>query len=101
MLFLATMLLCVSQAVLDPNRDPDAAIAYLLDSVQHPQLQQQLHADLLQAAQSICSLRRVDHVRAKLECVAKQSCPQWHADTVGVRMLCTYAGPGTWYIENR
>jgi hypothetical protein len=101
MLLLATTLVCVSQAVIDLSRDPDAAIAYLLESVHHPQLQQQLQADLLQAAQSICSLRRVDHVRAKLECVTKQSCPQWHADTVGVRMLCTYAGPGTWYIENR
>ncbi|WIA20971.1 hypothetical protein OEZ85_005308 [Tetradesmus obliquus] len=89
------------QAVLDLSRGPDAAIAYLLECVQQPQLQQQLQADLLQAAQSISSMRQVDHVRAKLECVTKQSCPQWHADTVGVRMLCTYAGPGTWYIENR
>lgn len=81
--------------------NPDAAISYLLSAVQQPALQQQMHDDLQQAVQQICTEQQTDHVRAKLEVIIKQSCPRFHADTVGIRLLCTYAGPGTWYIENK
>jgi hypothetical protein len=33
--------------------------------------------------------------------VRNTSCPKWHADTVRLRLLCTYAGPGTWFVANR
>lgn len=42
-----------------------------------------------------------ERVRAKLEVLGGTPCPRWHADHVGVRLLVTYAGPGTWYVENR
>lgn len=77
------------------------SLRFSCQAVHQPDLQWQIHTDLQQAVQHISSLRQVDHVRAKLECITHQSCPQFHADTVGVRMLCTYTGPGTWYIENR
>lgn len=80
---------------------PEAATEYLLSAVQQPELQQQLHADLDQAVQLISSTLQLDHVHAKLQLILQQSCPNWHADTVGMRMLATYAGPGTWYIANR
>ena len=28
-------------------------------------------------------------------------CPRWHVDRVPIRMLCTYAGPGTEWLENQ
>jgi hypothetical protein len=88
------------QAVIDISK-PEAATDYLLSAVQQPVLQQQLHADLVQAVQLISTTLQLDHVHAKLQVIQQQSCPNWHADTVGMRMLATYAGPGTWYIANR
>jgi hypothetical protein len=88
------------QAVIDISK-PEAATEYLLSAVQQPALQQQLHADLTQAVQLISTTLQLDHVHAKLQVIRQQSCPNWHADTVGMRMLATYAGPGTWYIANR
>lgn len=42
-----------------------------------------------------------ERVRARLEVLGGTPCPRYHADHVAVRMLVTYAGPGTWYVENR
>ena len=28
-------------------------------------------------------------------------CPRWHVDRVPIRMLCTYTGPGTEWLENQ
>lgn len=89
-----------TQAVLDVQ-EPQAGISKLLSSVRSPSLQQQLQADLNQAVQLFSSTLQLDHLHAKLEVITKQSCPKWHADFVQMRMLCTYAGPGTWCIENR
>lgn len=36
--------------------------------------------------------------RATLEVVTTDSCRKFHQDNVGLRMLCTYAGPGTLWI---
>jgi hypothetical protein len=69
--------------------------------VLQPDLQQQLQQDLSQAVQLVSSTLQLDHVHAKLQIIEQQSCPNWHADTVGMRLLCTYAGPGTWYIANK
>lgn len=80
---------------------PESASEYLLSAVQHPQLQQQLHADLQQAVQLISSTLQLNRVHAKLQIIEQQSCKFWHADSVGMRMLATYAGHGTWYIANR
>eukprot|EP00879_Flechtneria_rotunda_P020279 GHRR01021327.1.p1 GENE.GHRR01021327.1~~GHRR01021327.1.p1 ORF type:complete len:246 (+),score=64.10 GHRR01021327.1:180-917(+) len=90
----------VQQAVIRIDR-PEAAIEYLLSSVQQPQLQQTLQADLTAILQQLSTATQVDHLRAKLEIIPKQSCPKFHADTVGIRCLCSYVGAGTWYIENR
>lgn len=40
-------------------------------------------------------------VHAKLEVLAGTPCPRWHADHVTARLLCTYTGPGTWFVPNR
>jgi hypothetical protein len=88
------------QVVLDVQ-EPQAGISQLTAHVRSPSLQQQLQADLCQAVQLFSSTLQLDHLHAQLEVVTKQSCPKWHADFVKMRMLCTYAGPGTWCIENR
>lgn len=101
---LAALTKCVCcapvQAVIDVGK-PAAASEYLLSAVLQPDLQQLLQQDLSQAVQLVSSTLQLDHVHAKLQIIQQQSCPNWHADTVGMRLLCTYAGPGTWYIANR
>lgn len=82
-------------------QEPQAGISQLTSHVRSPSLQQQLQTDLRQAVQLFRSTLQLDHLHAQLEVVSKQSCPKWHADFVKMRMLCTYAGPGTLCIENR
>lgn len=43
----------------------------------------------------------VDLVNVKLEAVENVRCPKWHADSVGLRLLITYVGQGTFFVENR
>ena len=47
------------------------------------------------------ALAGVDHVEAHLGTVAHDKCRKLHADHVGLRLLCTYSGPGTrWLPES-
>lgn len=49
-----------------------------------------LYADLLGCA----------HVGLRLEVLQQAMCPKFHIDRTGIRMLCTYLGPGTeWLAE--
>ena len=36
--------------------------------------------------------------RLRLEAITGPGCPRWHADAVGLRMLCTYRGAGTQWL---
>lgn len=40
------------------------------------------------------------HVRARFDVVRGDSCRKFHADYVAIRLLVTYAGPGTEWIED-
>lgn len=37
-------------------------------------------------------------VRIRLEAITGRGCHRWHADAVGLRLLCTYRGPGTEWL---
>jgi hypothetical protein len=37
-------------------------------------------------------------VRVRLEALVHDGCKKWHADSVGLRLLCTYRGPGTQWL---
>ncbi|HEY0183972.1 MAG TPA: DUF1826 domain-containing protein [Rhodopila sp.] len=37
-------------------------------------------------------------VRARLEALTHDGCTRWHADAVGLRLLCTYRGGGTEWL---
>lgn len=49
-----------------------------------------LYADLLGAGE----------LGVRLHTLARDMCPRFHVDRVGVRLLCTYAGPATEWLEN-
>jgi hypothetical protein len=37
-------------------------------------------------------------VRVRLEALTHDGCSRWHADAIGLRLLCTYRGPGTEWL---
>jgi hypothetical protein len=37
-------------------------------------------------------------VRLRLEALTHDGCSRWHADAIGLRLLCTYRGPGTEWL---
>lgn len=49
-----------------------------------------LYADLMGA----------EAVGVRLNTLSSDMCPRFHVDRVGVRLLCTYAGPATEWLEN-
>lgn len=75
---------------------PDAALQAL--SHQAP-LTDLLRADISLLAASFTALLGKDRLRIRLEALRGRGCHRWHADAVGLRLLCTYAGPGTEWLD--
>ena len=50
----------------------------------------ELHGDLLGC----------DAVGLRLEVIERAMCPRFHVDRVGIRLLCTYRGPGTEWLDD-
>ncbi|MGF1642291.1 MAG: DUF1826 domain-containing protein [Thiotrichales bacterium] len=40
-------------------------------------------------------------VGVRLEVLERAMCPRFHVDRVGIRLLCTYRGPGTEWLDER
>jgi hypothetical protein len=60
----------------------------------------ELRADIQALVARYAALVGCKRVKASLEVVETDSCRKFHADLVGVRLLCTYAGPGTQWVPN-
>ena len=58
-------------------------------------------ADIVLLAKLFADIAGTRHPRVRLERVEDDGCALFHADTLRLRMLCTYAGPGTQWLENR
>ncbi len=82
-------------------RAGDAALA-LVAPVDDPHLRAWLADDIARIAARFAALLGVDAVEAHLQTVRTDKCRRLHADHVGLRLLCTYSGPGTeWIPESR
>lgn len=57
-----------------------------------------LRRDIIMLAQRFAKLMACDRVRLRLEGIATDACRKIHADYTDVRLITTYAGPGTQYI---
>lgn len=75
---------------------PDAALQALSRQVPLTAL---LRADIRLLAASFTALTGQDRLRIRLEALRGRGCHRWHADAVGLRLLCTYAGPGTEWLD--
>ena len=59
-----------------------------------------LAADIALQAELLAELLDATTIGYRLEVVGKAMCPRLHVDRVGIRMLCTYRGPGTEWVED-
>lgn len=58
-----------------------------------------LAADIALQAEILGELLDAASIGFRLEVVGKAMCPRLHVDRVGIRLLCTYRGPGTEWVE--
>lgn len=59
-----------------------------------------LAADIALLADMLTELLDAETIGYRLEVVGKAMCPRLHVDRVGIRLLCTYRGPGTEWVED-
>lgn len=59
-----------------------------------------LAADMGSLAELLRDLLDCPHIGLRLEVIGKAMCPRFHVDRVGIRLLCTYRGPGTEWIAD-
>ena len=59
----------------------------------------EIAADITALAAAFATIMDLSHVVIRLERVTGDACKRWHADYVSVRMICTYRGSGTQWIE--
>lgn len=60
-----------------------------------------LLTDLDLLAQLYLDLIGCPHIGLRLEVLHGAMCPRFHVDRTGVRLLCTYMGPGTEWLDDR
>lgn len=58
-----------------------------------------LTADVVDLAGRFSAISGREHLRIRFERVEDDGCALFHVDTLPMRMLCTYAGPGTQWVE--
>lgn len=59
-----------------------------------------LAADIMLLAEILSELLDATTIGFRLEVVGKAMYPRLHVDRVGIRLLCTYRGPGTAWVED-
>ena len=59
-----------------------------------------LAADMCNLAELLGDLLDCPRIGLRLEVIGKAMCPRLHVDRVGIRVLCTYRGPGTEWIAD-
>lgn len=57
--------------------------------------------DLSLLREIVCELLGCAAVGLRLARVGRAMCPGWHVDRVGIRLVCTYQGPGTQWIDDQ
>lgn len=76
---------------------PDQAARALLRDMQGDM--HALGADIAMLGRRFAAVTADHAIRLRLEHVADDACRRYHVDSVGLRLLCTYAGPGTEWID--
>jgi hypothetical protein len=64
-----------------------------------PHLHAPFTSDVALLAQSFCTTLAVSRLEVRLEVVTTDSCRKFHADYVSARLITTYVGPGTEWLD--
>ncbi len=57
--------------------------------------------DLSLLCEVVCELLGCSEVGLRLARMGRAMCPGWHIDRVGIRLVCTYQGPGTHWLDDQ
>lgn len=55
--------------------------------------------DVARLVELFATLTDAQGVGIRLETTDRQTCPKWHTDRVGLRLMTTYTGPGTEWLD--
>jgi hypothetical protein len=58
-----------------------------------------LATDILDLANRFAAVMRLNEVEIRLEHVTTNACKKFHGDYVTARLICTYVGPGTQWLD--
>ena len=75
-------------------------LSALLQSVSHPVAREFLAEDITSILNSFSRAFGRRHLHGQLVVLENDKCRKFHTDNVTVRLLCTYAGPGTEWVKN-
>lgn len=78
----------------------DLDLSELLQSVSNPLAKRFLAEDITSILADFSTALGTRHLHGNLAVIAHDKCRKFHTDYVTVRLLCTYAGPGTEWIRN-
>lgn len=56
--------------------------------------------DICRLSELYCEALRIEEIDVRLEVVTTNSCRKWHADYVSARLITTYVGTGTQWIDD-
>ena len=60
-----------------------------------------LMQDLSLLREVVCELLGCAAIGLRLARIGRAMCPGWHIDRVGIRLVCTYQGPGTQWLDDQ
>jgi Protein of unknown function (DUF1826) len=58
-----------------------------------------LHADMVMLANHFAAIMNLAEVEIRLEHITTNACKKFHADHVTARLICTYSGQGTQWLD--
>jgi hypothetical protein len=72
----------------------------MLKGLPHEEGRHELQADLEQLVRLYANLTESKSIQVKLESFGDDHCERFHADWVPLRMICSYAGRGTEWLDD-
>lgn len=84
-----------SLETLSPAAQPE------LDALPGGPGRESLMEDLSLLSEVFCELLGCAEIGLRLARVGRAMCPGWHIDRVGIRLVCTYQGPGTQWLDDQ
>lgn len=91
------------------QQTPESQVIETLSSAVSPRLgglpggagRASLIEDLSLLREIVCELLDSEAAGLRLARIGRAMCPGWHVDRVGIRLVCTYQGPGTQWLADQ